>query len=278
MVTGVELLTATVVAWKVMLLVLASTVTLAGTVTALLLLPSETKMPPVGAGPVRVTVPVDGLPPTTEVGFTLTAESAGGFTVSVAVTDTLLYEAVIVTGVEPATATVLTGKVALVALAATLTLVATVAALLLLCSETEMPPAGAGPARVTVPVDPVGPTTAVGFTLTDESSGLTVSVVVTLAPPYEAVIVTAVEVLTPRVVTGKVAELALAATFTLVGTVAALLLLCSETVMPPAGAGPAMVTVPVDGLGPATAVGFTLTDEIASGLIVSVAGVGVTEL
>jgi len=221
---------------------------------------------------------VDGLPPTTEVGFTLTAESAGGFTVSVAVTDTLLYEAVIVTGVEPATATVLTGKVALVALAATLTLVATVAALLLLCSETEMPPAGAGPARVTVPVDPVGPTTAVGFTLTDESSGLTVSVVVTLAPPYEAVIVTAVEVLTPRVVTGKVAELALAATFTLVGTVAALLLLCSETVMPPAGAGPAMVTVPVDGLGPATAVGFTLTDEIASGLIVSVPGVGVTEL
>ena len=84
--------------------------------------------------------------------------------------------------------------------------------------------------------------------------------------------------LTPRVVTGKVAVLALAATFTVAGTEAAPLLLCSETVMPPAGAGPAMVTVPVDELGPATVVGFTLTDEIASGLMVSVAGVGVTEL
>jgi len=267
-----------VVAWKVMLLVLASTVTFAGTVTAALLLCSETRMPPVGAGPVRVTVPVDGLPPTTDVGFTLTAESAGGLTVSVAVALTPPYDAVIVAGVELATATVVTGKVALVALAATLTLAPTVAAVLLLCSETEMPPAGAGPARVTVPVDPVGPTTAVGFTLTDESSGLTVSCVVTLAPAYVAVIVTGVEVETAVVVIGKVALVALAATFTLVPTEAALLLLCSETVMPPAGAGPAMVTVPVDGLGPATAVGLTLTDEIASGLIVSVAGVGVTEL
>jgi len=186
---------------------------------------------------------------------------------------------VIVAGVELATAIVVSGKVAVVALAATFTLAPTVAALLLLCSETEMPPAGAGPARVTVPVDPVGPTTAVGFKLTDESSGLTVSVVVTLAPAYEAVIVTGVELLTPRVVTGKVAVLALAATFTLIGTVAALVgLLCRVTVMPPAGAGPAMVTVPVDGLGPATAVGLTLTDEIASGLMVSAAGVGVTEL
>src|SRR5208282_966474 len=157
MVTGVDAATATVVAWKVMLLVLASTVTLAGTVTALLLLPSETKTPPVGAGPVRVTVPVDGLPPTTDVGFTLTAESAGGFTVSVATAFALLYEAVIVTGVELATASVVIGKVALVALAATFTPAPTVAALLLLCSETVMPPAGAGPARVTVPVDGLGP-------------------------------------------------------------------------------------------------------------------------
>ena len=83
MVTAVDVVTATVVAWKVMLLVLASTVTLVGTVTALLLLCNPTVMPPVGAGPVRVTVPVDGLPPTTDVGFTLTAESAGAFTVSV---------------------------------------------------------------------------------------------------------------------------------------------------------------------------------------------------
>ena len=75
---------------------------------------------------------------------------------------------------------VVTVKVALVALAATFTEAGTEAALLLLCSETVMPPDGAGPARVKVPVDEVGPTTAVGLTLTADSSGLTVSVVVTL--------------------------------------------------------------------------------------------------
>ena len=90
MVTEVEVVTATVVTVKVALVALAATLTLAGTVAALLLLCSETEMPPVGAGPVRVTVPVEELPPTTDVGFMLTAESAGGLTVSVVCTFTLL--------------------------------------------------------------------------------------------------------------------------------------------------------------------------------------------
>ena len=90
MVTEVEVVTATVVTVKVALVALAVTLTLAGTVAALLLLCSETEMPPVGAGPVRVTVPVEELPPTTDVGFMLTAESAGGLTVSVVCTFTLL--------------------------------------------------------------------------------------------------------------------------------------------------------------------------------------------
>jgi hypothetical protein len=176
MVTGVEVLTATVVAWKVMLLVLASTVTLDGTVTALLLLCSETEMPPVGAGPVNVTVPVDGLPPTTEVGLILTADRAGGLIVSPACRLLDPYVAVIVAGVEVLTATVVTVKVALLALAATFTLAGTLALVLLLCSETEML-LGVGPDRVTVPVDEFGPTTVVGFKVTEESvSGLMVSV------------------------------------------------------------------------------------------------------
>ena len=37
------------------------------------------------AGPLRVTVPVDGVPPVTEVGETVTLESVAGVTVRVAV-------------------------------------------------------------------------------------------------------------------------------------------------------------------------------------------------
>lgn len=48
----------------------AATVTLAGIVAAaVLLLESDTMAPPVGAGPLSVTVPVEVLPPLTDVGF-----------------------------------------------------------------------------------------------------------------------------------------------------------------------------------------------------------------
>ena len=47
------------------------TVTFAGTLaTDVLLLDSDTTAPPAGAGPLSVTVPVEGLPPTTLDGFT----------------------------------------------------------------------------------------------------------------------------------------------------------------------------------------------------------------
>jgi hypothetical protein len=78
--------TAVVVTVKVAVVALAATVTLAGTVAAGLLLLSATTMPPVGAGPLSVTVPVDGLPPTTLLGFTATEDkvTGAGVTVSVA--------------------------------------------------------------------------------------------------------------------------------------------------------------------------------------------------
>jgi hypothetical protein len=61
-------------------------------------------------------------------------------------------------------------------------------------------------------------------------------------------------------VTGKVAEVAPAATVTLVGTVAAeVLLLASVTTAPPAGAAALKVTVPVDPTLPVTLVGFNET-------------------
>jgi len=61
-------------------------VTLDGTVATVgLLLESWTVTPVEGAAPLRVTVPVDGLPPTTFDGFNFNEDNAGGATVNVAV-------------------------------------------------------------------------------------------------------------------------------------------------------------------------------------------------
>jgi hypothetical protein len=63
---------------KVALAEPAGTVTLAGTVAAAALsLDSDTRKPPAGAAEVNDTVPVDVVPPTTSLGFTVTADSAG---------------------------------------------------------------------------------------------------------------------------------------------------------------------------------------------------------
>lgn len=74
---------------KLTLVAPAGTVTLAGTLAALLSLESSTCAPPAGAGPLSVTVPVeDPKPPTTLVGFSVsdvTVGSGGGITVSVTV-------------------------------------------------------------------------------------------------------------------------------------------------------------------------------------------------
>ena len=94
------------------------------------------------------------------------------------------------TGVDAATALVVTVKVALVAPAGTVTPLdgTLAAAILLLESVTWAPPAGAGPLSVTVPVeDCKPPTTLVGFSVSDERGGgvegVTVSAAVLLTPP-----------------------------------------------------------------------------------------------
>jgi hypothetical protein len=76
MVTTVDVETALVVRVNVALVAPAATVTLPGTWAAsVLLLESATCAPPVGAGPLSVTVPVDEFPPTTLVGFSVSVES-----------------------------------------------------------------------------------------------------------------------------------------------------------------------------------------------------------
>jgi len=79
MVTVADAATAVVLTVKDALVVPAATVTLEGTVaTAVLLLESATCAPPVGAGPLSVTVPVEEFPPVTLVGFTEIEEREAG--------------------------------------------------------------------------------------------------------------------------------------------------------------------------------------------------------
>ena len=76
MVTEVEAETARVVTVNVALVAPDGTVTLAGTVaTAVLLLDSETRAPLLGAGAFSVTLPVEGDPPLTLVGFGVSEDS-----------------------------------------------------------------------------------------------------------------------------------------------------------------------------------------------------------
>ena len=75
MVTVVDAATALVLTVKVALVTPAATVTLGGTLaTVVLLLESATCAPPAGAGPLSVTVPVEGFPPVTLVGFSASEE------------------------------------------------------------------------------------------------------------------------------------------------------------------------------------------------------------
>ncbi len=78
MVTDVEVATGLVVTVKVALVAPAGTVTpLAGTLADGSLLERETTAPPLGAGPLSVTVPVEGFPPVTLAGFTATEDRVG---------------------------------------------------------------------------------------------------------------------------------------------------------------------------------------------------------
>src|SRR5437899_543112 len=109
MVTEVVVDTGLVLTVKVALVALPGTVTLAGTVaTLVLLLERATTAPPLGAGPLSVTVPVEELPPVTLVGLRLSDESVGGagVTVSEAARVVALSDAVTVSGVVVAPARV----------------------------------------------------------------------------------------------------------------------------------------------------------------------------
>ena len=87
MVAALVVATALVLTVKVAAVSPGAIVTLAGTVaTAVLSLDRLTTAPPVGAVPLNITVPVDGVSPVTAVGFKVTdaTVTTGGLTVSAA--------------------------------------------------------------------------------------------------------------------------------------------------------------------------------------------------
>jgi hypothetical protein len=158
--------TAVVVTGNVPLDCPAAMVMLDGTVAAALLLERLTRMPPAGAGALRVTVPVEPEPLVTVDGARLTlpmfpVPTEGALMVRPAEAE-LAEVAVIVALTVEATVVVVTAKVPLVCPAAIVMLLGTVAAALLLERLTRMPPAGAASLRITVPVEPVPPVTAEG--------------------------------------------------------------------------------------------------------------------
>jgi hypothetical protein len=83
--------TAVVVTVKLALVAPAGTVTLDGTLaTGGLLLERETTVPPLRAGPLSVTVPVEGLPPVTLDGLSVSEATVGSGAVTVSVAGLLV--------------------------------------------------------------------------------------------------------------------------------------------------------------------------------------------
>jgi hypothetical protein len=167
----------------------------------------------------------------------------------VAVLDTPPAAAVIVTLVEIATVSVEIVNVAEAAPAVTVTDAGTVAAAVFdEVSVTTAPPAGAGPSRVTVPVELAVPNAVVGSSVSPYATaeGVVVSAAVFDAPAFAAVIVDAPEVVAGNVAIPKVIRVAPAGIVTLAATNARVVTeLVKVTTVPPTGAGRFNVAVPV---------------------------------
>jgi hypothetical protein len=250
----------------------AATVTEAGTVALVLLDDRLTLSPLEGAGPLRVTVPVELLPPTTEVGEIAMLCSAEGVTASIVVFVTEPKTAVMVAVVVVATDEVVIVKVAVEPPAATFTEVGTVTLVVLDDKLTLVAPGPAGPVRVTVPVEVFPPTRVLGDTVRPDSCAAVIaSVADFVVLPCEPVILTVVYAPTAEVPILNVTDVAPANTVTLAGTVALALLDERLITVPPGPAAPLSVTVPIADVPPRTEVGETLMPASVAGVIVSVA-------
>jgi hypothetical protein len=167
-----------------------------------------------------------------------------------------------------ATGVVVMLKVAEVWPAWMVTVGGTWAAGLLELRVTVVPPVGAAPDRVTVPVEPVPPVTVLIGMVTDRTAtdAPMLKPELTVFPFTVAERLSEMAELTRDVVMANVLEVLPAGTVTLAGTWAARLLDASVTITPPVGAGLLKVTVPVLPAPPVTELGddvivWMATDE-----------------
>lgn len=158
---------------------------------------------------------------------------------------------------------VLTGNVALVNPAATVTLDGTVATeVLLLESAITAPPAGAGPLSVTVPVEELPPARLDALNVADaRTGGMTVIELVCVAPLRTAEITVVVAVATGLVLIVNVVLVAPSGIVTVAGTLTAGLLLDKDTTAPPVGAAAFIATVPVGEFPPVTLVALMPNED-----------------
>jgi hypothetical protein len=139
----------------------------AGTVANALSLARATDIPFEGAGELRVKVAVEGVPPVTVVG--LRVSDLGTMTKIVRFAETFVdwRVAVMVACVDPVAANVVTTNDAVREPPGTVMEAGTLAKLLLLATVAVIPPAGAGPVKVSVAVESVPPNTLAGLTDND---------------------------------------------------------------------------------------------------------------
>jgi len=219
------------------------------------------------AGLVNVTVPVAPLPPTTFAGSTVTLESTGAITFSVAVLAAAPDETEIVAVTSASTACVPTSNVADDSPALTVTVGGTVTASLSLI-RLKLVGTAAGPVSVTVPIADAPPGVVVLLSLRNNRAGASALTAADFdTPPEVAVILTTVSASTEVTAIWNAADVAPAGSNTLGDTTAAELSLASVTVVS-VNAGAEKVTFPVIVLGPVTLAG-TATDDSRNGSMVT---------
>lgn len=248
--------TPSVVTVKVPVVAPAAIVSVAGRVALASLEVRATVAPPAGAALVRVTVPVEVAPPSTDVGSRARVFTPNGITERSAKAEEPLTVAVTRPVLMLVTAVVVRVRVPVLVAAGTTSVAGTGTATSFEARFNVRPPAGALLPRVTVKTAWPPPKMLVGTKATVAIFGpVTARVAVFVAVPDVAVIVADRSAATAAVVAVKVAEVAPAATVTEAGTVTEAWFEARVMTRPPVGAGLVNVIVPVALTPPTTEVG-----------------------